>query len=97
MSKLQETVTVGNDTVIPLERYMMMLGTAIGITINKLQSMPQQINQRRAWREFGRARVDRWVSEERITPIRSGGSVMYNTEELVALANDVQDYLHHQV
>ena len=93
---LQETVTLGNDTIIPIERYVRMLGTAIALSMHKLNSLPTQINQRRAWREFGRARVERWVAEDRITPIRTGGTVMYATEELVALANDVQDYLHQQ-
>jgi len=93
MAQMQETVTLGENTRIPLERYIRMMGTAIALAQDKLNRLPIQINQRKAYQEFGRKRVMRWVELDLITPIRSGGCVFYNSRDLLALSNDVQDYL----
>jgi len=89
---LQETVTLGNDTVIPLARYMDMLGASIALTMDRLRTMPAQINQSRAWHEFGRKSIERWVEAGKIEKIKRGGSIYYDSRQLMALSKNVQDY-----
>jgi hypothetical protein len=54
-----------------------------------------QISKAEAYRRFSRRRIDRWVREGKIMPIKSKGSVLFNASELESQAQTVELYMNH--
>lgn len=54
-----------------------------------------QISKAEAYRRYSRRRVDRWVREGKIMPVKSKGSVVFNVSELEALSQTVELYFNH--
>ena len=54
-----------------------------------------QISKAEAYRRYSRRRVDRWVKEGKIIPIKSKGSVLFNSGELEAISQTVELYFKH--
>ncbi len=48
-----------------------------------------QINQAEAYRRYSRRRIDSWVKEGKIKPVKIKGSVLYHVLELEALSQTV--------
>ena len=46
-----------------------------------------QISQASAYRQFSRARVQRWVKQGRIKPINQNGHIYYSMDDLTRLAS----------
>ena len=53
---------------------------------------PEYISQRKAYRMFGRANIDRWRRQGKIEPCKRPGKLEYRTAELRALQRTKQDY-----
>jgi len=54
-----------------------------------------QISKAEAYRRYSRRRIDRWVKEGKIIPIKSKGSVLFNSGELEAISQTVELYFKH--
>lgn len=54
-----------------------------------------QISKAEAYRRYSRRRIDRWVKEGKIIPIKSKGSVMFNSGELETISQTVELYFNH--
>ena len=76
-----------------------MLSTAAELGAkNALRDMgvdKTQISKAEAYRRFSRRRIDRWVREGKIIPIKSKGSVLFNSAELEAISQTVELYFKH--
>lgn len=54
-----------------------------------------QISKAEAYRRYSRRRIDRWVRERKIMPVKSRGSVLFNVSELEALSQSTELYFNH--
>jgi hypothetical protein len=54
-----------------------------------------QISKAEANRRYSRRRIDRCVKEKKIIPIKSKGSVMFNSAELETISQTVELYSKH--
>jgi hypothetical protein len=54
-----------------------------------------QISKAESYRRYSRRRIDRWVREGKIMPVKSNGSVVFNVFELDALSQTVELYFKH--
>ena len=54
-----------------------------------------QISKAEAYRRYSRRRIDRWVREGKITPVKSKGSVLFNVSELEVLSQSTELYFKH--
>ena len=54
-----------------------------------------QISKAEAYRRYSRKRIDRWVREGKIIPIKSKGSVLFNVEDLESQSQTVELYYNH--
>ncbi|NQU55164.1 MAG: hypothetical protein HQ522_21815 [Bacteroidetes bacterium] len=54
-----------------------------------------QISKAEAYRRYSRRRIDRWIKEGKIIPIKSKSSVMFNSGELETISQTVELYFNH--
>lgn len=54
-----------------------------------------QISKAEAYRRYSRRRIDRWVREMKITPVKSNGSVLFNVSELEVISQSTELYFKH--
>ena len=90
-----QTDISGNINMIQLELYqlknMMMDMATLGAANYAKMIMPgkDHISQRGAYREYGEARVKRWVKSKMVQPVRSGSAVtskiIYSRAELMSV------------
>ena len=60
--------------------------------MQRAESDPETVSQRKAYTIFGRANVDRWRREGRIHPCKRPGKVEYCMADLRLLQATQQDY-----
>jgi peptidyl-tRNA hydrolase len=76
-----------------------MLATAAELGAkNALREMgvdKSQISKAESYRRYSRRRIDRWLREGKIKPVKSNGSVVFNVSELDAQAQTVELYFKH--
>ena len=68
---------------------------AVKSALCKLGLEKTQISKAEAYRRYSRRRIDRWVREGKITPVKSKGSVLFNVEKLEAVASTTELYFNH--
>lgn len=83
------------DKVVSYETFLDDLSTRIVRKMRCAETDPETISQRQAYTIFGRANVDRWRREGRVTPNIHPGKVEYLTAELRLLQQTQQDYFDH--
>ena len=54
-----------------------------------------QISKAESYRRYSRRRIDRWVREGKIMPVKSNGSILFNVCELEAISQTVELYFKH--
>jgi hypothetical protein len=54
-----------------------------------------QISKAECYRRYSRRRIDRWVREGKIMPVKSSNSVLFNVSELEAISQTVELYFKH--
>lgn len=54
---------------------------------------PEYVSQRKAFEMFGRANVERWRRQGKVSPCKRPGRVEYRTADLRLLQRTQQDYL----
>lgn len=80
------------DKLVPYNVFLEDLSTKIAEKLNILRRQPEVISQRQAYREYGRANVQRWVKQNRVHPLKRPGRIEYKTSELRAAQSNNQDY-----
>ena len=68
------------------------LAAKLADVMKSRSEMPEYICQRQAFRLFGRANVERWRREGKLTPHRRLRKVEYRITELYTLSARQQDY-----
>ena len=70
------------------------LAPELAMKLHQIEKGQLEISQAQAFRMFGRADVERWIKNGKITPCRiSPGKKRYKLVELQKLANVQQNYL----
>jgi len=54
-----------------------------------------QISKAEAYRRYSRRRIDRWMKEGKIKPVKSNGSILLNVSELESISQTVELYFKH--
>lgn len=80
------------DGTVSYERFVNDLSTEIVQKLKENERMPEFISQRKAFKLFGRANVERWRRTGKISPRIRPGRMDYNVMELKRLQNIQQDY-----
>lgn len=96
MGAMVEMITLGDGSAIPLERFIDMIAAKILVKMKDMNGQPTQMKQSDVYRQFGRKRVEAWVKQGRLTQYRTGRdghSIRYDTEQVMKLAHEEQDYL----
>lgn len=81
------------DKVVSYDTFMNDLVSRIVSEVEKRKSEPEIISKRKAYEMFGRANVDRWMSEGKLTIRKRPGKVELLTAELRRYQAVEQDYL----
>ncbi|WP_290169679.1 hypothetical protein [uncultured Muribaculum sp.] len=77
---------------VTYERFINDLAAKLADVMKSRSEMPEYICQRQAFRLFGRANVERWRREGKLTPHRRLRKVEYRITELYTLSARQQDY-----
>lgn len=80
------------DRCVSYDTFMNDLSARIVSRLQQAQADPEMVSQRRAYAIFGRANVDRWRRERRVTPCKRPGKVEYRMADLRLLQQTQQDY-----
>lgn len=81
-----------SDHCVSYETFLNDVAARVAERIMAARQQPEVISQRQAYRIFGRANVERWVSQGKIEPSHRVGKVEYSTSELRLLQQEKQDY-----
>ena len=81
------------DKIVSYDTFMNDLVSRIVSEVEKRKSAPEIISKRQAYEIFGRANVDRWIAENRLTIRTRPGKVELLTAELRRCQAVEQDYL----
>lgn len=81
------------DKIVSYETFMNDLVSRIVSEVEKRKSEPEIISKRKAYEIFGRANVDRWMNEGKLTIRKRPGKVELLTAELRRCQAVEQDYL----
>lgn len=81
------------DKLVSYDTFLEDLATRICSKLQQAKTDPDVVSQRKAYTIFGRANVDRWRRQGRVTPCKRIGKVEYKMVELRACQQTKQDYL----
>lgn len=81
------------DKAVTYNTFIEDLAERIANKIQKNTKDPEFVNQRTAYKIFGRANVDRWRRSGKVQPCKRPGTVEYRMADLRLLQSTVQDYL----
>ena len=83
-----------SDKTVTFEQFVDMLATKVALRIHQVEKGQLEISQAQAYKLFGRADVERWVSSGNLEPVRiSPGKKRYRLIDLQKLASIQQNYL----
>ena len=80
------------DKMVSYETFMDDLASRLAEKLHSMRQQPDVISQRAAYRQFGRANVDRWRRQGKLHPSYRIGKVEYSTAELREQQRRTQDY-----
>lgn len=81
------------DKSVPYRVLVDDIAARVVALLNKDQSDPKFVSQRRAFDIFGRRNVERWRRLGKVKPCKRPGKLEYRTSELRLLQRTEQDYL----
>lgn len=84
-----------SDKMVSYDTFMDDLAARVAERLNAIRQQPEVISQRAAYRQFGRANVDRWHRAGKLHPCYRIGKVEYSTAELREQQRQTQDYFVH--
>jgi hypothetical protein len=80
------------DRMVSYDTFMADLSNRIAERIVAIKQEPEVISQRMAYRQYGRANVQRWVRQNKVHPCKRVGMMEYTTAELRKAQSNQQDY-----
>ena len=80
------------DRMVTYDVFMSDLANRIAEKILSMREQPEVISQRAAYREYGKANVQRWLRQGKLHPCKRIGKVEYSTAELRIAQSNQQDY-----
>lgn len=81
------------DKIVSYDTFLDDLAERIAAKMQHAAKDPEFVNQRSAYKIFGRANVDRWRRTGKVQPYKRPGTVEYRMTDLRMLQTTVQDYL----
>ena len=78
-----------DDRVVPYEVFITDLAERVA---ERIKPQREFISQNEAFRQFGRANVERWRRKGQLEPHKRPGKIEYRTADLRRLQAKVQDY-----
>lgn len=81
-----------SDRMVSYDTFMADLSNRIAERIVAIRQEPEVISQRKAYRRYGRANVQRWVRQNKVHPCKCVGIMEYSTAELRKAQYNQQDY-----
>lgn len=85
------------DRMVSYDTFMADLSNRIAERIVAIKQEPEVISQRMAYRQYGRANVQRWVRQNKVHPCKRVGMMEYTTAELRKAQSNQQDYTSLQL
>lgn len=82
------------DRLVSYDTFMADLSNRIAERIVAIKQEPEVISQRMAYRQYGRANVQRWVRQNKVHPCKRVGMMEYTTAELRKAQSNQQDYFN---
>lgn len=80
------------DRLIPYDRFINDIAATVVKMIRSDSQDPEYISQRKAYSMFGRANVERWRRQGKVSPCKRPGKLEYRTADLRHLQRVEQDY-----
>ena len=80
------------DRAVPYKVFIMDIAAHVARMLRDDSNDPEFVSQRKAYSMFGRANVERWKAQHKITPYKRPGKVEYFTADLRLLQRPEQDY-----
>lgn len=80
------------DKLVPYEVFLNDLTARLASFLQEDKNEPEMISQRKAYKLFGRASVDRWRKKGKVKPCIRPGKIEYPTRILRILQRTEQDY-----
>ena len=80
------------DRIVTYDVFMSDLANRIAEKLLCIREHPEVISQRAAYREYGKANVQRWLRQGKLHPCKRIGKVEYSTAELRMAQSNQQDY-----
>ena len=80
------------DRMVTYDVFMSDLASRIAEKLLCIREQPEVISQRAAYREYGKANVQRWLRQGKLHPCKRIGKVEYSTAELRMAQFNQQDY-----
>ena len=89
---IQTTFLEFSDKRVTYSTFISDLAAKVVYMIKQESDDPEYISQRQAVAMFGRANVERWRNQGKITPHKRPGKIEYRTSELRLQQRTQQDY-----
>lgn len=80
------------DKSVPYRVFIDDLAAKVADLLKKDKADPEYISQRKAFDMFGRANVERWRRQGKVSPCKRPGKLEYRTADLRLLQRTQQDY-----
>lgn len=81
-----------SDRSVPYDVFLRDVATSVVRMLAEQKDEPEYISKRKAYEQFGRGNVDRWLKNREIEPHIRPGKIELRTADLRVLQNRVQDY-----
>lgn len=83
------------DKMVSYDTFMNDLSSRIVAKIKSTRNDPEYVSQSQAYRMFGRANVERWRRNGKVSPRKRPGKLEYSVVELRKLQEVSQDYYQY--
>ena len=80
------------DKSVPYRVFVQDVAAEVAILLQQFKDDPEYISQNKAFAIFGRANVERWRRQGKISPRKRPGKLEYLTADLRMLQRTQQDY-----
>lgn len=81
-----------SDMIVPYERFITDVAARVAKCLKSDNNDPEYVSQRKAYEMFGRANVERWRKQGKVSAFKRPGKVEYRTADLRMLQRVQQDY-----
>lgn len=82
------------DKSVPYDVFVKEVAAEVVRLLKTDNTDPDYISQRKAFAMFGRANVERWRRQGKVSPCKRPGKMEYRTADLRLLQRTQQDYLN---